>query len=70
MLSNSNHDVGTAYGAFGDDSSDYQELSESEYILSILIKWPALAQMNGLAVAGPVPVPSDETNKTSLKEKS
>ena len=67
MLSNSNHDVGTAYGAFGDDSSGYQELSESEYILSILIKWPALAQMNGLAVARPVS--SDAINKTSLKEK-
>lgn len=68
MLSNSNHDVGTAYGAFGDDSSGYQELSESEYVLSILIKWPALAQMNGLAVA--VQAPSHTPSQISPEGKS
>lgn len=48
MLSNSSRDVNTAYSAFGDDASGYQELSENEYVLSILMKWPALAHMNGL----------------------
>ncbi|MBQ0797163.1 hypothetical protein [Zhongshania sp.] len=47
-MSNSNRDISTAYGAFGEDASGYQELSENEYVLSVLMKWPALAQMNGL----------------------
>lgn len=48
-MSNNSPDVSTAYNAFGDDASGYKELSEGEYVLSILLKWPALAQMNGLA---------------------
>jgi hypothetical protein len=54
VLSINSRDVSTAYNAFGDDSSGYQELSEGEYVLSILLKWPALAQMNGLAANGGV----------------
>jgi hypothetical protein len=61
-LSDSKQDVDAAYSAFGDSPDAYQELSEGEYVLSLLQKWPALAQMNGLTISSIV-TPGEENNK-------